>query len=209
MARRGSSQEKKTPPEDVPQTTAGEEPGLAAAYERIADALPADEVARILEQRTRALAQVPPAEETGERAQVITLALGEETYAIETAFVEVIQPLGGLTRVPCTPDFVAGVINLRGRILSVIDLHRFMGLDKTAIDEQAQVVAVNAAGLEVALLVNSVREVTALRLEQLTAVLPDAHTAVDYTRGVMPDMTVFLDLEAIMKDSRMVVWEEV
>jgi purine-binding chemotaxis protein CheW len=168
------------------------------------------EVNRILQTRALALAQAPRGEEEGSTTQVVVFVLGDETYGIEAIHVENIYPLEGMTPIPCTPDFVVGVVNLRGRIFSVIDLHRFLGLDAVTVDEGSQIIAVNVAGLEVGLLANDVRSVGALPLDKLEPALPTVtHGTAEYTRGVTPDMIVLLDLEAIMRDRRMVVHEEV
>lgn len=169
-----------------------------------------EEVSRILQARAQALAQAPTVELPGSTAQVVIFTLGDESYGIGAVHVENIYPLEGLTPVPCTPDFVVGIVNLRGRIFPVIDLHRFMGLDTVTLDEHTQVIAVNVAGLEVALLATDVHSVGALSLSNLDPALPTVtHIAAEYTRGVTPDMVVFLDLEAIMNDRRMIVHEEV
>jgi purine-binding chemotaxis protein CheW len=185
-------------------------PPPAAALAVVDPDLPAAEVTQVLQRRARALAQVPPAEEEGAAVPVVVFALGQETYGVEATFVENIYPLEDLTPVPGTPDFVAGVVNLRGRLLCVVDLHRFLGLEHTAIDEEAQVIAVDAAGLEVGILASEVRAVSTLRLDGLQPALPTTtRVAADYTRGVTADMLVLLDLEVLLSDHRMVVYEEV
>ena len=167
------------------------------------------EIARILQARAQSLAQVPPEEGSGATAQVVVFTLGQQVYAIEALHVENIHPLEGLTPIPCTPDFVAGVVNLRGRIVPVVDLQRFMGLDKTTSDENTQVIALNVGGLEMGLLANDVRSVGALALDQLGPALPTTtQVASEYTRGVTPDMIVLLDIVAIAHDRRMIVHEE-
>ncbi len=174
------------------------------------ETLSREEIAQILQQRARTIAQPAEAETAGDSIQVVVFALGKEQYAVAARFVESIYPLESITPVPCTPAFVRGVVNLRGRILSVVDLHHFMGLGSVQIDEDSQVIVVNAAGLEVGLLSNEVRSVGPLVLRDLRPALPTtARVATEYTRGVTADMLVLLDIEALLKDSRMVVQEEV
>lgn len=168
------------------------------------------DIARILQERARNLARADAEAEKGEGIQVVAFALNGESYAVEVGFVRGINPLEDLTPVPCTPDFVAGVVNLRGRILSVIDLHRLIGLEGVPAGEGAEVISISAAGLEVGLLVSRTYGVRALALDELDPALPTtARMALEYTRGVTPDMLVLLDLEALLGDERVVVWEEV
>lgn len=185
-----------------------ESPSTPATLE--ADGLSSEEIQRVLQERARALARVPEVEEKGEVAQVVAFSLGQETYAVETAFVGEIHPLVEITPVPCTPEFVVGVVNLRGRILSVVDLQCFLGLAPVAREDSAQIITVHATDLEVGLLVSQVHSVRTLLLDDLEPTLPTAtRIAAEYTRGVTPDMLVLLDLEALMNDDRMTVWEEV
>lgn len=201
------SQQEETPQGAPAEHSAGPLPKRAPPA---SDGLSGEEVIEILEKRARELARVPQEEGEGRTAQVVTFSLGDEIYSIEAIFVGEIHPLEEITPVPCTPDFVAGVINIRGRILSVVDIHRFLGLDGTSTSNQAQVITVKAADMEIGLLVSQVHAVRTLQLSELEPALPTtARIAAEHTRGVSPDMLVLLDLEALMRDPRMTVWEEV
>lgn len=202
------------PPSEVPvQEPSADEVSAGQSVEPVSgkgvDLLPAD-LLEVFQERARRLARPPEEDLAGETTQVVVFALGQESYAVEAAFVETIVPLERITPVPCTPDFVVGVINLRGRILSVIDLHRFLGQTPIPRDSETQVIAVRAAGLEVGILANQVRDVQPLLLEDLRPALPTASSkAAAYTRGLTPGMVVFLDLQALLKDERIIVWQEV
>jgi purine-binding chemotaxis protein CheW len=169
-----------------------------------------EEIRQILDARARALAQPPQGEDVGETATVVVFALGEEVYGIDALHVLNIYPLEEITPVPCAPDFVAGVVNLHGRIFSVIDLRRFMGMGPTPTGAGSHILAVSAAGLEIGLLASDVQSVGPVALDRLGPSLPTAaHAAAEYARGVTPDLVVLLDLEAMLRDRRMVVHEEV
>jgi len=210
MAKRKGT--RKEVPKESPEVepVVAEEAAVRVKGELVTDeTLTPAEVVQVLQKRTRALAQIPPAAETGETIPVVVFAVGEEMYAIEAKHVEGVYPLEGLTPIPCTPDFVVGVVNLRGRILSVLDLHRFLGLQGVATGGQAQVIAVSAAGLELGLVASEVRTVTTLPVASLGPALPTTGmTAAQYTRGVTSDLLVLLDLQALLQDPRIVVQEE-
>jgi purine-binding chemotaxis protein CheW len=186
-------------------------PSVPAVQQLVPDeTISLEEAARILQVRAQTLAQQPAEEREGTTAEVVIFTLGDEVYGIEAIHVENIYPLEGLTPVPCTPDFVVGVVNLRGRIFSVVDLHSFMGLAGITVDENTQVIAASVAGLDIGILANDVRSVGPLALDKLEPALPTVtHIAAEYTRGLTPEMVVLLDLEALMRDRRMVVHEEV
>ncbi len=210
MAKRKQVQADGPQADAVPPPEAPAQVPVTRAATVVDEVLSPEDVRQVLAARAQTLAQVPPAEEQGATVQVVVLSLGEEVYGVEAKYVEGIYPLEGLTQVPCTPDFVVGVVNLRGRILSIVDLHQFLGLGKTAVDENTQVVGVNVAGIEVGFLANVVRSVGPLNQDKLEPVLPTtARIAAEYTRGVTSDLLVFLDLEALMRDPRMTVQEEV
>lgn len=187
-------------------------PDTAAAKPRFSfrdDSLSPEALRKALEERARLLAQPPAAEETGRAIPVVSFRLGEEQYAIEVGYVEGIHPLQEWTPVPGAPDFCLGVVNLRGRIISVVDLHAFLGLGRVPSDGDVQIIAVNVDGLEVGLLASEVRSIGSLLLEKLAPVLPTtSRVAAEYARGVTPEMVVLLDLPALLRDRRMIVHEE-
>ncbi|MDA8325786.1 MAG: chemotaxis protein CheW [Nitrospiraceae bacterium] len=82
----------------------------------------------ILRKRALALAKEPEAPDSGEHIDVLEFLLARERYAVESSYVREVWPLKDLTPVPCTPPFVLGIIGVRGRILSVLDLKKFLNL---------------------------------------------------------------------------------
>lgn len=88
-----------------------------------ADGLDLDEQARrILRERAESLAQADWVEEVAETRRLLLFRLGEETYAVGVEDVREIVSGFAVTRIPCVPSHVLGVINVRGEIVSVIDL---------------------------------------------------------------------------------------
>ena len=113
------------------------------------------------------------------------------------------------TPVPCTPGFVVGVINLRGRVLSVIDLHRFLGQEGIGLEQGAEVVVVKSDEMELGIAVSEVQAVRALHMGDLGPAPATTQRVADYALGVTADLLVLLDLEALLGDERIVVWKEV
>lgn len=169
-----------------------------------------EEINRLLVARARDLARRPVVADAGDITNVLVFTLGGETYAVDVSHVERIDTPQEITPVPCTPEFVTGLINLRGKILTVLDVHKLLGLEGLPAREGAQVIAVHAAGLEVGVLADQALGVRALSLSELHPALPSTtRVAAEYTRGVTPDMVVLLDLEALLASERVLVWEEV
>ncbi len=91
---------------------------------------PSPELARLLlDERARKLALVPvPPPRPAEILEVVAFRLGEERYAIGTQTCREVGKFGEVTPIPGGPDFLVGVVNLRGEILAVLDLRSFLGL---------------------------------------------------------------------------------
>jgi purine-binding chemotaxis protein CheW len=172
-------------------------------------AMPAEKLKSILEERARALSKSTEAE-SGEMMQLVVFSLANETYGITTDYVREIQPLNDVSRVPCTPAFVVGVINIRGAIYSVVDIREFFGVRKQGITESTKVILVNAGGLEVGILADDVLGARSVPLADIrTPLATRASVKEEYVQGVTKDMLVILNLDAVMSDERIIVHEEV
>lgn len=172
-------------------------------------AMSADKMKKILEERARALTKSTEVQ-TGESMQLVVFTLANETYGIATDYVREVQPLRQVSPVPCTPDFVVGVINIRGSIYSVIDIRSFFGVHKQDITELTKVILVSAAGLDVGILADDVKGATSIPLAEIKAALAAQSAAKDeFVQGVTKDMLIILNLEALLKDERLIVHQEV
>lgn len=117
--------------------------------------------------------------------QLVTFRLGNEEFSLDILKVQEIIRHMNLTRVPKTPDFVDGVINLRGRVIPVLDLRKRFGLPKDENTNETRIIVVDVDNRTVGLKVDAVSEV--LRLPADTVEPPPAIiTGVesDYIKGV-------------------------
>lgn len=168
-----------------------------------------DKMHAILEARAKALTQSTEVT-TGETIQLVVFSLANENYGIATDYVREVQPLRDLTPVPCTPSFVVGVINIRGSIYSVIDIRSFFGIEKKELTEATKVILVNAAGLEIGILADDVKGATSILVNEIKPPLAMQGTAKEeFIQGVTKDMLIILNLEAVLRDERIIVREEV
>jgi purine-binding chemotaxis protein CheW len=95
----------------------------------------------------------------GEELKVIVFALANEHYGIEVEKVRTIERMIPITRVPKTPAFIKGVINLRGVVIPVLDLRGRFGLESTEPTENSRIIIVAANDLEVGFIVDSANDV--------------------------------------------------
>lgn len=174
-----------------------------SASERVVSA---EKTKTILDERARALAKSTQVQ-TGATLPLVVFSLATEAYGIATGYVREVQPLHDLTPVPCTPSFVAGVINVRGSIYSVVDIRSFVGAPEQGIGAATTVILVDAAGLQVGILADEVSGATNVAVNDIKP--PPAALKDGYIQGVTKDMLILLDLEALLRDARIIVREEV
>jgi purine-binding chemotaxis protein CheW len=148
-----------------------------------------------LAERARRLAEVPPAADNTRSIEVLVCRLGVEEYAMELRLLHGVYAAIGLTPVPCTPPFVAGLLNLRGEILTVLDLAVALALPGSA---QREVLLAETPRVRVGLLVGEVLGVRRIGLDTLDRALAGS----DFTRGIADAATVLLDLEVLLADGR-------
>jgi len=131
-----------------------------------------------------------PASEAPEGAdQFLTFQLGKEVFAMDIRTVREIIQYGPMTTVPLMPDFVRGVINLRGAVVPVIDLHARFGHPVTQVGKKTCIVIFDALRegerVELGLLVDAVSEVIDIPSTQIEPP-PSFGSAVrrDFIRGM-------------------------
>jgi len=170
-----------------------------------------EEVQRLLKKRAEALAR--PLEERpplAESIEILVFSIAGERYAVDTAHVHDVVPLRELTALPCTPSFVLGVVNHRGRILPVLDFRRLFDLAGDGVPEGARLVAAEAGGMRFAIFADKLTGITRVDLREVTpppATFTDDQKA--WLLGVTGEMVAVLDLQAMVRQSRIVVNEEV
>ncbi|MFE5319580.1 chemotaxis protein CheW [Paenibacillus sp. NPDC056579] len=95
----------------------------------------------------------------GEEIKVIVFALAHEEYGVEVEKVRTIERMQPMTRVPKTPEFVRGVINLRGVVTPVIDLRGRFGFEECEFTDSTRIIIVAVNDIEVGLIVDSANDV--------------------------------------------------
>lgn len=98
-------------------------------------------------------------QEDTQEGKFLTFSLGEEEYGIEIRHVTEIIGIQNVTDLPDMPDYVKGVINLRGKVIPVIDVRLRFLMKERAYDERTCIVVVNINGMAVGMIVDSVSEV--------------------------------------------------
>lgn len=169
-----------------------------------------DERRRILRMRAQALAREPEREAPEEeRIEIVEFLLADERYALESSHIGEVCPLKDLTPLPGTPSYVLGLVNLRGKILSVIDLRKFFELPEKGLSDLNKVIVLQNATMEFGVLADAVLDARQLPVRLLLPSLPTlTEIRAEYLKGVTEERLVVLDGNRLLCDRGIVVHEE-
>lgn len=154
-------------------------------------------------------------EKTGDRfasgndelLQLVSFNIGSEEFGVDILKVQEINRMVEITRVPQAPHYVEGVINLRGKVIPIVDLRKRFNLDVKEYDKNTRIVVVDIGGNIMGMVVDSVSEV--LRLPSNTIEPPPEIAAgvnSEYIKGVakLEDrLLIFLDLSKVIDVDQM------
>ena len=171
-----------------------------------------EEKQKILHARARLLAACGKSEAVPAHllVEVVEFVLGPEHYGIESCHIREIHPLSEFTPLPCTPAFVLGLVNVRGQILSIIDIKKLFDLPEKGLTDLNKVIVVHANHTEVGILADTIVGVRSIAPEELQPALPTlTGIRAEYLKGITKDPMVVLDVEKILSDEKILVNEAV
>lgn len=190
--------------------SAARDASVHTAQTTLSTAVELDAERAVLLARARALAQPAASARDGTSLQVLVFRLAHERYAVDIDAVREVCPLKSLTPLPGVPDFVMGIVNLRGHVVSVLDLKRFFGLPETGLTDMNKIVLLADENMEFGLLADAVTGVLMVDSEALAQTsLPLNDARLPYLKGVTADHLILLDARQLLNDPRMVVDEDV
>ncbi|HEY3699514.1 MAG TPA: chemotaxis protein CheW [Spongiibacteraceae bacterium] len=169
-----------------------------------------ERVQEILRERARALA-LPTHVESAPQQQLelLEFSLAREHYGIASACVREVYPLTDFTSVPCTPPFVLGIVNVRGEIVSVIDIRKFFGLPTSGITDLNKVIIIHNDAMLFGIVVDSILDVRHIAVADLLPAANISGMRASYLLGVTPERMAVIDVEKLLGDKKIVVDEEV
>lgn len=140
--------------------------------------------------------------ESGHAQEFLTFTLGQEEYAIDILTVQEIRGYDAVTAIAGAPDFIKGVISLRGTIVPIVDLRIKFGLGKVEYTPFTVVIILHVDGRIVGIVVDSVSDVTALKEEQIRrAPVFGSVVRADHIRGLVSideRMLIVVDIARLM-----------
>ncbi len=156
-------------------------------------------------QTNAALNQARAAEVSGN--EFLAFTLGKEEYGIDILKVQEIRGYEPVTRIANAPDFIKGVVNLRGIIVPIVDMRIKFNLGEPSYDQFTVVIILNIAGRVMGMVVDSVSDVTTLTPDQIKAA-PEMGTTfdTDYLIGLGTldeRMLILVDIDKLMSSDEM------
>jgi purine-binding chemotaxis protein CheW len=166
--------------------------------------------AELLARQARALEQ--PLEQgalAGECANVVAFTLGAERYGIEMEWIREIVRLTDLTPVPGAPALIAGVINYRGDIVTVVDLREIFGIKTSGLVDMLSVIVVGSERVEFGVLASRLLETLSVNDEELAVDPLEAVSGAGgaLVKGITRDAVVVLDGQKLLTDRNLFVNE--
>ncbi|PQO44663.1 chemotaxis protein CheW [Blastopirellula marina] len=147
--------------------------------------------------------------ETANSMQLVSFRLAQEEYGIEITRVQEIILMGEITRVPQTPDFIKGLINLRNTVIPIVDLRRRFGLPEEKASDETRIMVMNVAGKTIGIIVDAVSEVLRIAKDQIAPPPPTvAGLGRDYLTGLVKldkRLLILLDMDKILTSSESVI----
>ena len=134
--------------------------------------------------------------------QMVLFKLGSETYGLDIATVHEIIRMQPITKVPKSPYYVEGVINLRGKTIPVIDMGKRFGMEKVERDKSNRIMVVNLQDTTMGIVVDSVTEVLSIPTDSIESVSDVVTTAnSDYLAGIAKltdKLVILLELNKLL-----------
>ncbi|MBN2025507.1 MAG: chemotaxis protein CheW [Actinobacteria bacterium] len=131
---------------------------------------------------------------TAEEMQLVVFSLGREEFAVEVTQVREIMRMEEITRMPKSPHFVEGIINLRGQIIAVVELAKRLNLEAGERSGDTRIIVVEAEDIKVGMIVDSVSEVLRVDAE---SVEPSPTLATDISSAFLEGV--------VKKDNRLII----
>jgi len=137
--------------------------------------------------------------------QLVIFDLGDESFGVDVGAVREIIRMQAVTQVPGTPHFVEGIINLRGKIIPMVDLRKYFEFDITDATKDSRIVVVESRGQEVGVIVDAVTEVMRVpgdSIEPVSKTIENQST--EYLLGiakVADKLITLVDLDGLLSQS--------
>lgn len=140
-------------------------------------------------------------EKRKDKVRILVFDLAKEIYCVDIKQIKEIVRPADITRVPNTPQFVVGIMNLRGSILPVIDIRYFIGLEERERSDDTRIIIISSKSGQMGIIADKIRSTTDIDPEMIQSALASAgENAARFTKGSIQtgsDIFAYLDLERV------------
>lgn len=151
-------------------------------------------------------------EEDTQKGKFLTFSLGKESYGIEIKYVTEIIGIQVITEVPELPEYVKGIINLRGKIIPVMDVRLRFKKQPKEYNDRTCVIVIDIRDVSIGLIVDSVSEVLSIRDKDIVSPPEISKAGNKYIKAVGKvgiDVKLLLDCEMLLKDEEAEILSEI
>lgn len=163
------------------------------------------DIESILEQRARQLARRSTIDRQSIREQsFISFKSISTKFACPLSSVVEIQPSREISIVPCLPSFYLGAVNIRGNIILLVDIARFLALTEHGVTDFSHIIVIKSGNVSRGIIAREInKEELEWTPEHQAVTFPISERNQRFIKGLAPDLTLILDVDAILVDSRM------
>lgn len=167
---------------------------------------PKETIQKLQERAKRLARESTTRNETGNTFTVVEFSINSECYAIELVHIREIFPLKELTEIPGVPPFIRGVVNMRGQIISVVDIRQFFDLPAKGFSDLSRIIVLRSPEMEYGILADAILGIRTIPESETVPGLPTL-TGIrqDFLKAITQDQTVILDGKKLLSDPKMVV----
>ncbi len=164
----------------------------------------------ILRKRAEAMALSEDQDAKNKRyINIIEFTLGQEKYAIQTQELQEVLNSNQIIEIPCTPSHIYGVINLRGKIVSILDLKKYLQLDYVGINDQASVIICTYNKDLVGIVADSISGIKNIEAEKVQTSNPKFKKIKEnFIYGITNETVIILNIKNILSEKNIIVNEE-
>lgn len=164
---------------------------------------PVRSTAETLRARAKALAKKRAKDQEEESFEIVEFLLDNESYGFQPQKLREICLLSYVTTIPCTPSFIVGVINLRGQIITIVNIKILLGFQQQMVAVHNKAIIIESGKLCIGFLADEVvgvRKVAVSSMQHTLSTL--SGLSATYLKGITTDRMIILDVEKILNDSR-------
>lgn len=168
-----------------------------------------EQKAQKLKERAKTIAkQNEKSEDNGDYLEIVEFFLSEEKYALELKHIREVYSIKELTHLPFSPSFVLGIVNLRGQVLSIIDLKELYELSTGGCTENQQVIILSSDTMEFGILTDGIVGVSKIPVNLIQPWISTfKNYMAEHIKGITKEHTVVLDGEKILSDKKILLRE--